>query len=148
MDAEVLELEDSEAVKPKFKRLKAVDYSNSETSIKPEKPEKQDKPRAPRKSKKKQIAADKLASALLMAHGTAAYFLKIPEIALNEADCNDLASDLKELLNHYEIVIDEKLEAQLTLLSTVAMIYGSKYIQYRARLKAEKKESEELADAY
>jgi len=60
----------------------------------------------------------------------------IPEIVIQEPEAVLLAQSVANVANEYGLEIDGKTGASVQLFMTVAMIYGPRFLQFRARQKA------------
>jgi hypothetical protein len=72
---------------------------------------------------------------LVGVHQIVAMVTGIPEIVIQEPEANLLAQSVANVANEYGLEIDGKTGASIQLFMTVAMIYGPRFLQFRARSK-------------
>jgi len=73
---------------------------------------------------------------LVGVHQIVAMVTGIPEIQIQEQEGALLAQSIANVANEYGLEIDGKTGASVQLFMTVAMIYGPRFLQFRARAKS------------
>lgn len=124
-----------DSVKPakEFKRIKAVEYT----------PEKEVKDEKTKERKRAKAAnGDKLADTLMFIHASIAVTLNAPEFALEKEESSELAKSVIDVMKEYNLTVDSKTEALMSLISTAGLVYGKRYLMYKARVIAESTENE------
>lgn len=90
------------------------------------------------KPKSKAYGADEIGimgRQLVGVHQIVAMVTGIPEIVIGEQEAVMLAQSVANVANEYGLEIDGKTGASIQLFMTVAMIYGPRFLQFRARAK-------------
>lgn len=72
---------------------------------------------------------------LVGVHQIVAMVTGIPEFVIQEQEGAILAQSIANVANEYGLEIDGKTGASIQLFMTVAMIYGPRFLQFRARAK-------------
>lgn len=90
-------------------------------------------------SKTPQNIAENLERLLLSVHLIGSTILHTPELALDETEANKLASAIREVSKHYNVVMNPKTLALVELSSVAAMIYGTRAVAIYKRVKDDKK---------
>jgi hypothetical protein len=96
-------------------------------------------PRGPkRRSKAQKEELDLIRQKVIAYHQIGAALAGVPEIALDEKEAEFLARDVLNVIEQYDIVIDPKTQAWISLAMTASAIYFPHYLVFIARKKAER----------
>lgn len=80
-----------------------------------------------------------LSQTLMIVHAGIASMTKITELEIDNAESDALATSLANVLEHFDIAPDPKVQAIIGLVTTAGMIYGPRFYLYNERLKQSKK---------
>jgi hypothetical protein len=90
------------------------------------------KPRTEESQKESHLSAN-LDGLLLSAHFAVAAFLETPELEINQVQAKQYAESLKEVMKHYQTVVDPKKLAWAQLIFVMGGIYGPMFPAIRDR---------------
>lgn len=80
-----------------------------------------------------------LGNTLLIVHAGLASFTKVKELEIDTDESQTLAKAVDNVLQHFEVAPDPKIQALIGLIVVAAGIYGPRFYLYNERVKSEKK---------
>lgn len=89
-----------------------------------------------------------LSQTLLIMHQGLANFMKFEDMALSEDESKALAQATVNVMEQFDFAPDPRFTAVAGLVTTASMIYGPRYIVYKAMKKAEKNKAKETGEVF
>lgn len=90
----------------------------------------------------KKDSVELLARSLAGIHILAAHLTSTPELQLSDNESDAISTALSQVIDYYDFEVNEQFQMWLNLGTTLSVVYGSKYLKYKARIALEKEMAE------